>query len=92
MSRLFAAYDRALNRSPILTKTLTSVTLFMLGDVAAQKIEGRDDIDLHRLARQGAWGVIFTPLCHAWYLNLDRWFPGKGAAVVAKKLAADQVR
>ena len=94
MARLFSAYDRLLNTNPIATKTITSVVLFTLGDVMAQSLEGKklSELDLPRLARQAAWGALFTPLAHAWYLNLDKWIPGKGAAVVVKKTAADQVR
>ena len=93
MSRLFAMYDRALTAQPILTKTLTSVVLFTAGDVMAQRLEKGSfaDLDGARLARQGAWGALFTPLAHYWYLNLDRWVPGAGVNVVAKKVVLDQL-
>lgn len=93
MSRLFAMYDRALTAQPILTKTLTSVVLFTAGDVMAQRLEKGSfaDLDGARLVRQGAWGALFTPLAHYWYLNLDRWVPGAGVNVVAKKVVLDQL-
>jgi hypothetical protein len=83
-------YDRALTAQPILTKTLTSVVLFTAGDLAAQRLEkgSFEGLDGARLARQGAWGALFTPLAHYWYLNLDRWVPGTGAAIVARKVRA----
>jgi protein Mpv17 len=89
----FAAYDRALTRFPILTKTVTSVVLFSIGDIFAQTaLEGRETLDMARLARQGAWGVLFTPLAHGWYGLLDKMVPGKTTlAVVAKKTALDQL-
>ena len=93
MSRLFAMYDRALTAQPILTKTLTSVVLFTAGDVMAQRLEKGSfaGLDGARLVRQGAWGALFTPLAHYWYLNLDRWVPGAGMNVVAKKVVLDQL-
>lgn len=93
MSRLFAMYDRALTAQPILTKTLTSVVLFTAGDVMAQRLEKGSfaGLDGARLVRQGAWGALFTPLAHYWYLNLDRWVPGAGVNVVAKKVVLDQL-
>jgi len=93
MSRLFAMYDRALTAQPILTKTLTSVVLFTAGDVMAQRLEKGSfaDLDGARLVRQGAWGALFTPLAHYWYLNLDRWVPGAGVNIVAKKVVLDQL-
>ena len=37
------------------------------------------------------WGGAFAPLAHFWYGALDKMIPGKGALVVASKVAADQV-
>ena len=93
MSRLFAAYDRALTSNPILTKTLTSMVLFTAGDLVAQRLErgSLSSVDAPRLARQAVWGALFTPLAHVWYLNLDRWVPGAGVSVVARKVALDQL-
>ena len=34
---MFAAYNRALDKFPILTKMLTSGTLFSIGDIITQK-------------------------------------------------------
>ncbi|KAJ8558587.1 hypothetical protein ON010_g8861 [Phytophthora cinnamomi] len=36
-------------------------------------------------------GVLFAPVGHAWYNFLERAVRGKGAAAVAKKIAADQL-
>jgi hypothetical protein len=79
-------------RRPITVKTLTSATLFCVGDVLSQKLEGRENMDLARLVRMTAWGGMFAPFAHYWYGALDRMIPGSGASVVAKKVAADQVR
>ncbi|KAG6598128.1 SYM1 protein [Phytophthora cinnamomi] len=101
------AYDRWLRDSPLLTKGVTSAVLFGIGDRVAQRIErsesagdngdpNSDDPDdrhgLHRTARMMLWGgVLFAPVGHAWYNFLERAVRGKGAAAVAKKIAADQL-
>ena len=89
---MFSAYIRALETRPVLTKTLTSAVLFGAGDFMSQKLEGKDSLDMPRLARMTAWGAIFTPFAHVWYGALDKMVPGSGTAVVASKVALDQVR
>ncbi len=81
----------ASQKSPIVVKTLTSAALFGLGDFMSQKLEGKE-LDTQRLLRLTAWGGMFAPLAHVWYGMLDKMVPGQGAAVLAKKVAADQVR
>ncbi len=83
---------RPAQKSPIVTKTLTSAALFGLGDFLSQKLEKKEKLDLERLARMTAWGGMFAPLAHVWYGQLDKLIPGQGGAVLAKKVAADQVR
>jgi hypothetical protein len=78
MAGLMRAYDRALNSSPLLTKTVTSFVLFGVGDVMSQKLEGKAALDWVRTGRMATWGALFTPLAHLWYLKLDQWIPGKG--------------
>jgi hypothetical protein len=91
-SQVFAAYTRALERHPLLTKVATSTVLFGAGDFMSQKLEGKQSIDAARLARMAAWGAIFTPFAHVWYNALDKMIPGSGATVVASKVVSDQVR
>ncbi len=81
-----------MQRSPIIVKTLTSAALFGLGDLMSQKLEKKENIDTERLLRLTAWGGMFAPLAHVWYGALDKMIKGEGAAVLAKKVAADQVR
>jgi Mpv17 / PMP22 family len=101
MAGIFRAYDAALNRHPLITKTLTSLVLFGLGDVMAQKLEHSEkakgehasdpfEIDSARLMRQAAWACIFTPLAHQWYKSLDLMVKGSGTVVVVKKTLLDQ--
>ena len=92
MASLFAAYSRALERAPLLTKVVTSTVLFGAGDFMSQKLEGKAELDTARLGRMAAWGAIFTPFAHVWYNALDKMIPGSGVTVVASKVVADQVR
>jgi protein Mpv17 len=78
--------------NPILVKTLTSAALFGLGDFMSQKLEKKESLDTARLVRLTAWGGMFAPLAHKWYGMLDKMVPGTGPIVLAKKVAADQVR
>jgi hypothetical protein len=89
---MFAAYTRALEKHPLLTKVVTSTVLFGAGDLMSQKLEGKATVDTARFARMAAWGAIFTPFAHVWYNQLDKMIPGSGAVVVASKVVADQVR
>lgn len=66
MASLLAAYDRALQRSPLLVKTLTSATLFGAGDLLSQKLEAKEEFELPRFARMVVWGAAFAPLAHGW--------------------------
>lgn len=103
MASLFRAYDKALNKAPLLTKCLTSLVLFGAGDLMAQKLEADEKtgaagehggkgftVDSQRLARQAAWALIFTPLAHHWYQLLDKMVAGRGTMVVVKKTLLDQ--
>lgn len=71
----------------------TSLLLWGLGDLAAQKIvEQRKDIDGRRLALTGTFGAAFMgPVGHYWYIGLD-WFcasiflPGSKRFLAAKIL------
>jgi hypothetical protein len=55
MAQLLAAYDRVLQRRPIVVKTLTSAALFGLGDAMSQKLEGKDVRAMRGAARRSAW-------------------------------------
>lgn len=55
MAQLLAAYDRVLQRRPIVVKTLTSAALFGLGDAMSQKLEGKDVRAACGSAAAGEW-------------------------------------
>mmetsp|Transcript_14714 Transcript_14714/g.29949 ORF Transcript_14714/g.29949 Transcript_14714/m.29949 type:complete len:283 (-) Transcript_14714:80-928(-) len=91
---IWAAYIAALESQPILTKALTSLVGFTLGDILAQKLLGSKDaaFDLRRLARMASFGfLIHGPVGHFFYGALDRAIPGTEAWKVVSKVAIDQV-
>jgi hypothetical protein len=51
-----------------LTKALTSLCGFMLGDVLAQNLEGSSSLDFARVLHLGAYGFFLDgPIGHLWY-------------------------
>lgn len=94
---LWQRYCQSLETNPFVTKACTSLVGFMLGDCLAQKLEGDDLINLARVARLGAYGVLLDgPVGHIWYKwldgTVDKTFENpKGTAAVAIKTSADQL-
>ncbi len=88
------AYNASLESNPILTKALTSLVGFFLGDLLAQKFLGDKDaaLDGWRLARMAAFGFMFHgPTGHYFYNALDRLLVGKSPLIVGSKVFIDQV-
>ena len=90
---LWASYNRALAAQPLVVKALTSLTGFTAGDLLAQKaVEGRDEIDIKRTARMGAFGLLWHgPSGHYFYGFLDRMIPGTAMTTVFTKVGIDQL-
>ncbi|CAM9229327.1 unnamed protein product [Choristocarpus tenellus] len=89
----WAAYLGLLETQPIITKSLTSMIGFSLGDLLAQKgLEKKEEIDLTRLLRLASFGaLIHGSTGHFFYNFLDSKIPGTAALTVAKKVFIDQV-
>ena len=67
-SNLLRRYCLSLENNPTVTKACTSLVGFMLGDCLAQKLEGNDVLELARVARLGAYGLLLDgPVGHMWY-------------------------
>ena len=79
-SHLGAAYLRALDRSPLISKMLTSGTLGVLGDGISQTlIERREKYDFARSLRMFAFGFCISgPAMHGWYGFLSTRISGSG--------------
>jgi protein Mpv17 len=93
MSGLWARYNRLLDAQPLLTKALTSLTGFTLGDVLAQNfVEVSDQpYDIMRTVRLGSFGfLIHGTTGHYFYGFLDSKLPGTAPLTVISKVAIDQ--
>mmetsp|Transcript_15253 Transcript_15253/g.18571 ORF Transcript_15253/g.18571 Transcript_15253/m.18571 type:complete len:184 (-) Transcript_15253:480-1031(-) len=94
MSVLWAKYNQLLDKQPILTKALTSLTGFTAGDILAQKFVNDDDqpYDVMRTVRLGTFGfLIHGTTGHYFYGFLDSKMPGTKPVTVATKVITDQV-
>jgi protein Mpv17 len=94
-SRLWSSYNTALVTNPLLTKSFTSFTGFILGDGIAQlATKGPERYDYARTARFAAFGFcIHAPGCHYFYKALDSVvFPhaAKSTKAVLAKMLIDQ--
>lgn len=88
----WAAYNDALDKKPLITKSMTSLVGWALGDLIAQKFIGKAAFDLSRFLRLSAFGALYHgPSGHYFYNWLDRKIDGKGPKVVATKVLIDQV-
>lgn len=92
-SRLWQGYNQSLAARPVLTKSLTSTTGFIVGDSLAQvAMGGGEAFDWERTARFATYGfLVHGPTCHYFYRFLDANIVGKGLRQVATKVAADQL-
>lgn len=93
MSGLWARYNSMLDAQPLLTKALTSMTGFSLGDILAQCFieEGDKGYDPMRTFRMGSFGFLLHGTTgHYFYGFLDSKLPGTAPMTVASKVAIDQ--
>jgi protein Mpv17 len=74
MSGIWAKYNAMLEAQPLLTKALTSLTGFTIGDILAQKFVNDDGkpYDVMRTIRLGSFGfLIHGTTGHSFYGFLD---------------------
>lgn len=93
MSGIWGRYNKLLDAQPLLTKALTSLVGFTVGDVLAQKFVEVNDkpYDYMRTFRLGSFGfLIHGTTGHYFYAFLDSKLPGTKPATVATKVAIDQ--
>jgi len=90
---LWARYNKLLEAQPLLTKALTSLTGFTVGDLLAQcYVEpGDKPYDLMRTVRLGSFGFLLHGTTgHYFYGFLDSKMPGTAVQTVATKVFIDQ--
>mmetsp|Transcript_4024 Transcript_4024/g.5286 ORF Transcript_4024/g.5286 Transcript_4024/m.5286 type:complete len:239 (+) Transcript_4024:281-997(+) len=86
------AYNNALDEKPILTKAMTSLVGWALGDLLAQIFIVGGPIDWKRFATLSAFGFLWHgPSGHYFYNWLDDKIPGTTGKIVAMKVAIDQI-
>lgn len=90
---IWGVYMNQLETNPILTKAMTSLVGFTIGDILAQKfIESGKEYDIKRTITLAMFGfLIHGPTGHWFYGKLDNAIPGTGAAQVFSKVGIDQV-
>ena len=90
---LWAAYEKALEKDPLLIKGLTSMTGFAIGDILAQQfIEKKGKYNLNRTIKMASFGLLVHGTTSHWfYGKLDGKIPGTDAGAVASKVFIDQV-
>jgi len=87
----WAAYNRALDESPLTAKACTSLVGWALGDLLAQIFISGGPFDMKRFITLSAFGLLYHgPSGHYFYNWLDGKIPGKDGASVAKKILIDQ--
>ena len=90
---LWARYNALLEAQPLLTKALTSLTGFTVGDALAQNFIEESDkpYDVMRTVRLGSFGLLVHGTTgHYFYGFLDSKLPGTAMQTVATKVAIDQ--
>jgi len=88
----WAAYNNALDEKPLLTKALTSLAGWALGDVLAQIFIAKSAFDVKRFLTLSAFGFLYHgPSGHYFYNWLDKQIEGKSGKVVALKVMIDQL-
>lgn len=88
----WAAYNDALDSKPLITKSMTSLVGWALGDLLAQIFISGGPFDMQRFITLSVFGFIYHgPSGHFFYNWLDGRIPGKEGKDVALKVFIDQV-
>lgn len=85
-------YNDQLDANPLVTKSMTSLVGWALGDYLAQTFIGSAPFNMKRFIRLAAFGLLYHgPSGHYFYNWLDSKIPGTGPRQVATKVAIDQL-
>jgi protein Mpv17 len=88
-------YSTKANTIPLLTKALTSLSLYTLGDILAQLLEQKKSFDKPRIIRLAFYAfLVVGPVSHYWYNFLEKLVEKKMKMptfkAVVTKIAFDQ--
>jgi protein Mpv17 len=87
----WAAYNEALDKKPLITKAMTSLVGWALGDFLAQVFISKAAFDMKRFITLSAFGFLYHgPSGHYFYNWLDKQIEGTSSKVVALKVLIDQ--
>lgn len=88
---LIATYLHLLETKPILTKSVTSAVIALLGDVACQLFMEDAPFSVRRCFNMTVLGAVLVgPGLHFWYGRLAALIPGTSTTAVLQRLALDQ--
>lgn len=80
-----------MTRHLLLVNTGTCTTLYVVGDLIQQQIEGAKELDWRRTLRMATLGMCMGPINHGWYRFLDSVLVGTAGKIVFRKVLADQL-
>jgi protein Mpv17 len=84
-------YNVWTHEQPVFSQVVTAGTLYCVGDVISQKIEGKEHFDYWRCARMTSMGVVLMGFAGGkWYTFIDRRLPDTSNRTIAKKVVFDQ--
>ncbi|KAI8465983.1 MAG: hypothetical protein J3K34DRAFT_387701 [Monoraphidium minutum] len=89
---LWGAYNRALERAPLLTKAVTTAAISAVGNVFCQLVvEGKPGLDARRLAVFTGLGFVWVaPALHTWFAFVNRAVPATGNKGALLRMLLDQ--
>jgi len=86
-----AWYNKLLDTNYTATQIGTAGTLYCVGDVICQTVEGKEHFDYARVARMTGMGVVLMGFAGSkWYHFIDKLLPATNTATIVKKVALDQ--
>ena len=74
-TQLWGSYESFLQEHPVAGASMTSATVYTIGDAIAQRTERSEQLDTGRLLRSGlAGGIGHGPMSHLWYHMSEAFF------------------
>ena len=87
MGIAWSTYLRALDESPLRTKTATSIFITALGNVLSQLVQSQRVKDVNAVKMYATWGLVLAPFNHVWQNTIAR----HGPASLLGKIVVDHL-